>query len=505
MAPKTWLSTKLLDLAENLPETRRGPLHHLQLVRSHQRRRADPLTPRTSPPSGSRLSLSMIRLAEAYSIEHFDRLRRTLQRLFPGRPRHHGYNNLSDLDQSLRSLTASSWWRIGTLLRDRDRYIDFGPVSTIPTLPAQVDHVEVAVHHILPSVAVLAFDVHLTDRAADDLNEVQASPYLSDVTFQSFLRWGAYSEVPAESIRQRRVRDHVDCLRGEIEGGLKRYLRPGLFAGNHKRAPQLPAVELYRIDGDADFCSKEWTDSARSWLESYGMALGIASYQTERACFQWPVKGRSHVPVSGHMLLISSKRYLAHIGDHSDYSNPNDAILYHVRSALLDGLVPVMVITRLLGRARTATEELRERVFCNIEAGNVLSWLRRPTLPAHLHTELLGQSIFVSRLKAEFLREEQWLANRSRQWRDLVPMDRSAEGTMGLDSAALRRIHFDFEMVQTHLDLAQDAFSRYYAARNTRAIFLLTIAILVFTVVQVAASLDWRSLRGAVAALLGGS
>ena len=113
----------------------------------------------------------------------------------------------------------------------------------------------------------------------------------------------------------------------------------------------------------------------------------------------------------------------------------------------------------------------------------------RLVLPAALHAELLRQSILMNRLKAEFSREEKWLAGSMRGWRDLVAVwSRSAEKG-GFDVRTLARIHFGLETVQTHLDLAHEAFSRYYTAHNTRAIYWLTIAILIFTLVQVAASL----------------
>lgn len=126
MISRAWISTKLLDFAESLPETKAGPFHYLQLVRSHQRRRIDQLTHRGSPPKGASLSLPLIRVLEAYSIENFDLLRLTLQRLFPGRAfQYPGQDRLSELDRSLRSLTASSWWRIGTLVRDRGKIASF--------------------------------------------------------------------------------------------------------------------------------------------------------------------------------------------------------------------------------------------------------------------------------------------------------------------------------------------------------------------------------------------
>ena len=216
---RTWISTKLLDFAEKLPPRERGPLGHLQLVRSFQREHTEKWSSKGTPPGENQLSFPLVRLAEAYSIEHFDRVRATLQKLFPNLPgQDHERGGFRKVDEMLRSLTATSWWRIGTLLRDTKGLILAGPVSVIQDLPVSVDYIEVTLHHILPSVAVLTLDVRLSDNVSEGLNDVQASGYLSEVTFRSLLRWrSGHVEVPAELVRRRHVRTWLDRFREGIE------------------------------------------------------------------------------------------------------------------------------------------------------------------------------------------------------------------------------------------------------------------------------------------------
>ena len=483
MTVRTWVSAKLLDLAEGLPAAQRGPLSHLQLVRSFQRKHAAEPHSKGSPPGVSRLSLPLIRLAEAYSIESFDRVSATLQRLFPGNTHQDHYGSrLDNVDASLRSLAASSWWRIGTLLRDKRPYIS-QPVSVIPELPTSVDYVTVALHHILPSVAVLTLDVHLSEQASDELTDVQAAPYLSEVTLQSLFRWRAgHVEVPVMSVRQRYVRIWLDCLRAGIEIALKGHLGLGMFGSVATERPRLPAVEVYCIHGDADLDSRDWQIQARWWLESYGIEFGTHSYRSVDALFQWPRNEHYRNVISGHILLISLDKYLTRIGNVETYGGADNALRHRVEQEL-DDLISAIVVTQILEQARKVTEELRQRVFRRIEAGIRGFRLKRLTLPTGLHTELLRQSIILSRLKAEFLREEGWFAHRVRSWNRL----KFASGISGEDGAmdkhAVQRIHLECETVQAHLDLAREAFGKYYTAHNTRAIFWLTIAVLVLTAV----------------------
>ena len=74
------------------------------------------------------------------------------------------------------SRAASSWWWVGTLLRDNSRYILSQPVSVIPELPTSVDYINVALHHILPSVIVLTLDVHLNEHASDKVTAFKQNP-----------------------------------------------------------------------------------------------------------------------------------------------------------------------------------------------------------------------------------------------------------------------------------------------------------------------------------------
>ena len=495
MDRRTWISTKLLDLAENMPPTERGPIGHLQQVRSFQQRHTDKLPPKGLPPEQNQLALPLIRLVEAYSIEHFDRVLRTLNKLFPNLPlQDYEHGRLAKLDEMLRSLTATSWWRFGTLVREARGRILVGPVSIIRDLPVTVDYIDVTLHHVLPSVAVLTLDVRLTDEASEDLNDVYACSRLSEVTFRSLLRWqSGHVEVPAELIRRRCVRAWLDELRAQIELALKGYLDYGMFGSARMARPRLPAVEVYSIHGDADFSSDEWRRQAHRWLESYGIELEGHSYRSPDQLFQWPHDERHGRGTSSHILLIARERHVNLIADVEAYGGVDNAICYHATDRL-DGLVSVIVVGRLLEQARRVTEELRRRVFRRIEARTRGFRLRRVILAAGLHTELLGQSIVLSRLKAEFARGEEWIAHSMRPWSKLKVVRRLDSGNKGLDENILQWIHFEFERVQEHLDIARDAFGKYYMAQNTRAMLWLTVTVLALAAVQVGIVLDLEAL-----------
>lgn len=497
---KVWLAGKLLDIAEALPETKRGPINYLQTVRGFQRKHADERTREAKPPANNQIALSSIRMVETYSIENFDRVRLAIDRLFPDLQRQDPTRSdlLNELDQSIRSLNAGAWWNIGMLVRERGRRMWAVPVREVPQIPSEVEWIHVHAHHILPSIAILAFDVQLTDDAAAELNRVQACPYLPEISFRSLVRWeSGHSELPVEWVRQREVRNWVDSLRTDVEEILKRFIGDGLFSVEARKSPRLPAVEVYILSSKETAFSDDWNKQARWWLESYGIEPLFNAYRSDADLFQWPDVGRRrNVEVSGHLLTVWRENYLTTIQHAQAYGGEKNAVLHRVEDAL-NSLMPAVVTLQLLRQSRKVIEELRERVFKSIRRGNSILTVKPLALPTSLHAELLVQSMLLSRLKAEFSRHKEWISHDMRGWDELKFVPSSAGTNNGLAADSVKWIEHELETIEEHLALARDAFGEHFTARNTRAIYWLTVAVTVLTVVQVLTNRDVRSWLGA--------
>jgi hypothetical protein len=366
------------------------------------------------------------------------------------------------------------------------------PVRELPELPKQVASIHVRAHHILPSIAMLDLDVRLTDDAAAELNRVQARPYLPEVTFRSLFRFEAgHSELPVEWVRQRHVRGWVDGLRSEVEAALTHLIPPGLFSMAASARPRWPAIEVYLLSAGETAFSEEWETRARWWLESYGIEAAFNVYRSHLALFQWPRLERHEHGVSGHILTVSREKYLAMIEHPGAYSGEEDAVLHYVEDALR-GFMPVVVTLQLLRQTRGIIEQLRERVFQRIDVGASILSLRPFALPSRLDTELLGQSLLLSRLKIEFLRQEKWISRGMRGWDELKFVPKPSDRDADLRSSAIEWIHYELATIEEHLGLARNAFAEHFTARNTRAVYWLTVAVLVLTAVQVLTNQDVR-------------
>ncbi len=488
---KAWLGGKMLDLAEALPEAKRGPIHYLQSIRGFHREHANDPTWDARPPAGSHVEIASVRLIEAYSIENFDYLERAIQRLFPKLPSGGARRDtLAELDQSIRSLNAGSWWNIGTVVRLRQRHGYALPVRELPSLPPAVESIRVQAHSILPSIVLLTYDVRLTEDAAAELNRIQSQPYVPEVAFRSLLRPDSgHSEYPVDWVRQRHVRGWVDGLRAEVERVLGEFAPPGLFRVS-AGAPRLPAIEVYLLSEGDTALSDDWQTRSRCWLNSYGIESTFGVYRSENALFQWSRTESQWRGVTGHVLAVSREKYLAQIKNPEAYSGDKQAVLYHVEDEL-NGLIPIVAIVRLLAHTREVVKAQRERVFRRIYTEPFLGYMRL-TLPTRMQLELVAESMLLERLKVEFLRHQDRLSRRMRGWDALkfVPKHASRDGDLHTD--AFTWIQDEVETLQEHLGLARQAFGEHFTAQNTRAIYWLSVAVLALTVVQVVTNQDVR-------------
>ena len=86
-----------------------------------------------------------IRLVDAYSIEQFSGLVRSIEKLFPNSDDFGERNRAAEIDSAIRTLTGGAWWNAGQIVRERRGYILSRPYRELPDLPPQVRMIEVHV------------------------------------------------------------------------------------------------------------------------------------------------------------------------------------------------------------------------------------------------------------------------------------------------------------------------------------------------------------------------
>jgi hypothetical protein len=186
-------------------------------------------------------------------------------------------------DEVIGPLSYGGWMRVGSINRGMglpgiSRRVRSGE------LPDWVDHVEVTVRKVLPSVIVLQMDAELNAQADKILTERLAEAQLPrfEITRIDPLRLKivGYSQMPYWIPQI--ISDWSEQLRAELEQRLGLGTL-GEFA-THNETPRLPAVEAYRIvdtrNGTVDLSN--WMDANLSWLHFRGFESSSRSMYGDR-------------------------------------------------------------------------------------------------------------------------------------------------------------------------------------------------------------------------------
>jgi hypothetical protein len=238
----------VLNLAEQLPQFSRGPIHRLQTIGKQDRETSTKLYNSTRPPADTSLSYDECCLFEVFPIEEFEHLESGIRRLFP---RIELDSSFEDLRSSVDHLQAGGWARIGTLVRPEE-YVFF-PISLTEEmdLPQYVKSVEVWVHRLLPSLFAVSLHAVLDKSATQALIRVQSGHYLSDVRFWPIIptgrRYRSATNLP-DSVALRTLWAHLHRVRSEIENCFVPFLS-GYFMRRPGEPPRLPALEIYQLNG----------------------------------------------------------------------------------------------------------------------------------------------------------------------------------------------------------------------------------------------------------------
>jgi len=229
------IAEKYLDWAEAFPGFNLGPARSLRIIREHHRSRSEDAFTRSRAPNQTTLKFSSIRLFEVFHLENFDQLYDGLVKLLPGlteSPVHKRF--VSEFDHQSRSLSGTSWQKVGYLTRDRMPFlVGLDAHRKIPDLPEDVWLIEVDLHRILPSIFAVTLDVLLTDSATERLVEMQSRRYLPRILFHRIIplkrlgqgiHLGGHSESNPEDEMKRVISGWLDKLRSEVERCIKPYL-----------------------------------------------------------------------------------------------------------------------------------------------------------------------------------------------------------------------------------------------------------------------------------------
>lgn len=403
-------------------------------------------------------------------------------------------------------------------------------------LPPEVDHIQVGLHQILPSVFVVTFDVYLTDRATQRLMQLQSMHYLSEVRFTRLIPRGilagGYSESPADGVMRREILSWLKQLRGEVEMCLKPLANGYFMRHSPDKVARLPAIEIYALKGVLKgnkvgnisnkseeepelgalhrFLARPWSvfrwkateqtpeqktiealpngsyafneilstliNEAWRWWRSLGFnSFGYNVYTDDKLMFM----PRQDEVVYGrseripHRLIVLWEPYLASIKTNGFGEDQKAAVAYYTQDTL-DTMLPCIAILSFLILFQRNIETLRQKTFRSMET----RWPPNIGLIADIRRSdtIMQASMLLDRISKEFQQEQASFRYDLRKIAALRSIENSGtKHAKELRDVLLESISFRIELLNKHLFFVQDWFSQYLTLRNTAVTYFLAI------------------------------
>lgn len=174
--------------------------------------------------------------------------------------------------------TLGTWVRaetcsvIGRIQRE-NKYLPVGPLRTMPNLPEEIEHIDVAMHtHLgMPSLVFLAFHVEVTEavtkRIGDHLGAVYTARPEQSQRFPG--RNSVYFRNPALNRR-----DDIDCYLSGVRSKIIDIITASTRNGQLSTLTRtLPVVEILSVRGLPLHPEDEWFKRTRPWRNPMGLDL----------------------------------------------------------------------------------------------------------------------------------------------------------------------------------------------------------------------------------------
>lgn len=476
---KARISKTLLDVAEALPSFNGSIVQLFQVIRKHQREDAERTYQQSRLPQGSQITNVYLRLFEIYTVEELDHLIDNLTRLFP---LYSASNDepFSAIKYQAKHLTSLRWLNVSTIgLRNG---LFFTPRYRHFKLPTEVDHIDIQLIQLLPSIFVVTLDAHLTVQAQDQLKALQDKRYLPRVIFTKTIPlrerdWG-YSSTMAEGV----MRHEIELWSIDLRRKIEKALRP-VFAGQFQRhrsdgAPQLPCIEVHFLEGlsgDGKDLIKNWIHHWIAWLETRGFDLELYESFSDGKVLFIPSEDGS----TAHKLVV-----LTHTQPQSDASgNPiTKSGLIQDSKYIVNELTSTLAIWDFLRLTQRTVEDLRLTSFGKSKR----TWVPGlpPTAYARLNENILHTSMLLDRIATEFDEMRSFFLHSPWIHLELRQLTEKDDGKQ-FKELYVEAIDLRIKLLRRHITIIKDWLSQFLALRNNQAMFWLTVIIALAAVVGI--------------------
>jgi hypothetical protein len=492
-----------LHFFNRLPQFRGGVIRTYQDISEHHAKQAKETYERSRSPKEVTLRLLYFRLIEVFNLEDFDDLRDGIFRLFPGL-RDDFFDRLSAVEftRQAESIRGTASGMLGYILRDKSRrWLGMDAYREIPTLPPQVDFIEVQYHKILPSIFLITLDVHLTDDATDDLLSIQGKLYEPTIRFRNLLPWrspfGSYSETHSETEMRTAVLSWLEQLRAKINTCIKPFLSGYFTTQKADSTGWLPTIEVYALKGAPEDITAfgEWSRKCRDWLDSLGFSFFWEVYTNGPLIFTPPdrlVTKRS----SAYRLVVLWDRYVQSVGTAGHGGDEKRAITYNTKY-VLDAFGSLIVLHEFLNSIEKSVARLRKITFRSMR--NRVRFLGRYM---RLNKIVLRESILLDRIPMEVRQSKGLIEHKARsigEFKEVKPDFTRIEEESFL-AHAIANLEARMQYLKEQVEHIKQTFSDFLALQNMRAIYTLQWVVIVLSIIAIITGVfqvigNWPNIR----------
>ncbi|HKO42212.1 MAG TPA: hypothetical protein VJU84_02910 [Pyrinomonadaceae bacterium] len=490
------LGKTYLKLVNRLPQFRGGFVRALQDIADHHKKQAHDTYKSSRPPKDVTLEFLYFRSTEVFNLEDFDQLQRGLFRLFPDLKNEFFYRFAGkEFTKQTESMHGSGSGILGYVLRDKTmRWFGMDVKREIPTLPPEVDFVEVWYHKILPSVILITLDVHLTEEANRSLMSVQERHYEPAIRFTNIVPWLAprrsYSVSHSESEMRNAVLGWLEALRGRVEDCFRPFLAGYFTKQAVDEVVRLPTVEVYALKGAPEEIQAfgEWArTSSRQWLDSLGFSFFLDVYTDEDSVFTIPDRFVTKQS-SAYRLVVLWDRYVQSVGTDMHGGNEKRAIKYNTRYAL-DAFSRLIALHELLNSIQRTVARLRRVAFRSMHRTRGLGQFMR------LSKVILRESILLDRIPMEFKQNKRLIEYAARAidgFKEVRPdFGKVEEETFPANVIA--GLEERMQSLKEQVEHIKQTFSDFLVLKNMRSLYILQWIVLILSIIAILT--NWPNIK----------
>jgi len=451
-----------------------------------------------------------IYLFEVYGPEKFDKLERGAEKLF-------SESNLflAEIDRyskffdELYRPTWGRWKEIGSIFSP-----EASPTISRPKafrdLPEMVNRVDVSVHQVLPSLAVVLGRVILSEKIKDKIKEIITSEYREQAELSSLKPWQVHKSsikfLGPNQQRKDKFENLLDELQKGVESILKNNFSSGYFLSSVNNSTKYPKCPSYRVFLAKPYepvirilAASNYRDKHRQILECFsvgpmdalfsGVYIGQNSIFIKDPATVWREDERKFPirTIIGLPELLTEKDILNNNPQFSSLYRIHELIKYHIYYFSLDSLLTQLSSEVADNRKSAFAEAGLEKNFEDL---------------TRVNQEVARSEILLESLEEDLANHKESITH---YLEDLPVKLKSLKGNNSTSPYLLdhleKRIERQIELIKTQSSLATRSIENEVALKNIevnyqlqRRVVWLSIGLLFLAALQAYNLISWHDL-----------